>query len=150
MFEKAVEMNPSDQVLLGNLGDGYRWAGQQDKANPTYKKAIALANKDLQVNSRNSGLLGQMALYYAKSGDLNKGRELLQRAKSISPGEFSLYYEAATLETIADRPTQAVAELKTAMQKGQPTSDVEADPGFASLRTRPDYQALIKEYSRKK
>jgi eukaryotic-like serine/threonine-protein kinase len=150
MFEKAVEMNPSDQVLLGNLGDGYRWAGQQDKANLTYKKAIALANKDLQVNSRNSGLLGQMALYYAKSGDLNKGRELLQRAKSISPGEFSLYYEAATLETIADRPTQAVAELKTAMQKGQPTSDVEADPEFASLRTRPDYQALIKEYSRKK
>jgi len=150
MFEKAVEMNPSDQVLLGNLGDGYRWAGQQDKANLTYKKAIALANKDLQVNSRNSGLLGQMALYYAKSGDLNKGRELLQRAKSISPGEFSLYYEAATLETIADRPTQAVAELKTAMQKGQPTSDVEADPEFASLRARPDYQALIKEYSRKK
>jgi tetratricopeptide (TPR) repeat protein/predicted Ser/Thr protein kinase len=150
MFEKAVEMNPSEQALLGNLGDGYRWAGQQDKANLAYKKAIALANKDLQVNSRNSSLLGQMALYYAKSGDLAKGRELLQRAKSISPAEFTLYYAGATLETIANRPAEAVAELKTAMQKGQPASDVEADPEFTSLRTRPDYQALIKEYSRKR
>jgi len=136
--------------LVGNLGDGYRWAGHQDKANLAYKKAIALANKDLQVNSRNSSLLGQMALYYAKSGDLAKGRELLQRAKSISPAEFTLYYAGATLETIANRPAEAVAELKTAMQKGQPASDVEADPEFTSLRTRPDYQALIKEYSRKK
>lgn len=150
MFEKAVEMNPSEQALMGNLGDGYRWAGQRDKANLTYKKAIALAGKDLQVNPRNAGLLGQMALYHAKSGELDKGRELLQRAKSISPKDFSLDYEGATLETIANRPAEAVAELKTAMQKGQPASDVEADPEFTSLRTRPDYQALIREYSRKK
>ena len=150
MFEKAVELNPSEQALLGNLSDGYRWAGQQDKANATYKKAITLANKDLQVDSRNSSLLGQMALYYAKSGDLTKARELLQRAKSISPGEFGLYYAGATLEAISNRPAEAVAELKTAMQKGQPASDVAADPEFTSLRTRPDYQALIKEYSRKK
>jgi tetratricopeptide (TPR) repeat protein/predicted Ser/Thr protein kinase len=150
MFEKAVEMNPSEQAMMGNLGDGYRWAGQQDKANLTYKKAIALVSKDLQVDSRNSTLLGQMALYYAKSGDLTKGRELLQRAKSISPGEFGLYYAGATLEAIANRPAEAVGELKTAMQKGQPASDVEADPEFTSLRTRPDYQALIKQYSQKK
>jgi eukaryotic-like serine/threonine-protein kinase len=150
MFEKAVELNPSEQALMGNLGDGYRWAGQQDKANLTYKKAIALVNKDLQVDSRNSTLLGQMALYYTKSGDLTKGRELLQRAKSISPGEFGLYYAGATLEAIANRPAEAMVELKTAMQKGQPASDVEADPEFTSLRTRPDYQVLIKEYSRKK
>lgn len=150
MYEKAVEMNPSEQALVGNLGDGYRWAGQEDKANLTYKKAIALANKDLRVDSRNSRLLGQMTLYYAKSGDLGKARELLLRAKSISPGDFTLYYAGATLETIANRPAEAVSELKKAIEKGQSASDVEADPEFSSLRTRPDYQALIKEYSRKK
>ena len=150
MFEKAVEMNPSEQAMMGNLGDGYRWAGQQDKANLTYKKAIALVNKDLQVDSRNSTLLGQMALYYAKSGELAKARELLQRAKSISPAEFGLYYASATLEAIENHPAEAIAELKKAMEKGQPASDVEADPEFTSLRTRPDYQALIKEYSPKK
>jgi eukaryotic-like serine/threonine-protein kinase len=150
MFEKAVELNPSEQALMGNLGDGYRWADQQEKANLTYKKAIALVSKDLQVDSRNSTLLGQMALYYAKSGDLAKARELLQRAKSISPQEFGLYYAGATVEAIANRPAEAIAELKKALEKGQPASDVEADPEFTSLRNRPDYQALIKPYSRKK
>ena len=150
VYQKALEMNPSDQALMGNLADGYRAAGQQDQANETYKKAIALANKDLQVDSRNSSLLGQMALYYAKSGDFAKGRELLQRAKNISPKDFTLYYQSATLEAIANRPAEAVAELKAALQKGQPASDVEADPEFTNLRNRPDYQALVKEYSSRK
>ncbi len=150
MFEKAVEMNPSDQLLTGNLADGYRWAGQQDKANLAYKKAIALCTKELQVNPRSSGILGQMALYYAKSGDLGKARGLLQRAKAISPGALDLFLTGATLETIANRPAEAVAELRKAMQKGQSAADVEADPEFTPLRARPDYQALIKEYAAKK
>jgi tetratricopeptide (TPR) repeat protein/predicted Ser/Thr protein kinase len=150
MFEKAVEMNPSDHGLMGNLADGYRGAGQQEKADQTYKKAIALCAKDLQVNPRSSSVLGEMALYYAKSGDLGKARELLQRAKSISSGDFELYLEGATLETIANRPAEAVAELAKAMQKGQPAADVESDPEFAALRGRPDYQALIKQYSQRK
>jgi tetratricopeptide (TPR) repeat protein/TolB-like protein/predicted Ser/Thr protein kinase len=150
MFEKAAEMSPADEIVMGNLADGYRGAGQMDKANLTYKKAIALCNKDLQVNPRNSAILGHLALYYAKSGDLGKARELLQRAKSISPGASELYRAGATLETIANRQAEAVTELKLALQKGQPASDVNTDPEFATLRTRPDYQALIKEYSRKK
>jgi eukaryotic-like serine/threonine-protein kinase len=150
MFQKAVEMNPSDQGLMGNLADGYRWAGQQENASATYKKAIALCGKDLAVNPRSSPTLGQMSLYYAKSGDLGKAREVLQRAKSISPEEYDLYYFGAVLETIANRPAEAVAELKKAMVKGQPTADVEADPEFGALRTRPDYQELIKQYSTKK
>src|SRR5258708_22736713 len=118
MFEKAAEMSPSDEGVMGNLADGYRWAGRQDKAAPTYKKAIALCNKDLQINPRNSGILGHMALYYAKSGDLGKAPELLQRANSISPGESELYLAGPTLETIATRQADAVAVLKFALGKG--------------------------------
>jgi len=144
MYEKAVAMDPSDQGFMGNLADGYRWAGQQDKANETYKKAIALCNKDLQVNPRNATILQQMALYYAKSGDINKGRELLKRAGSIAPGEPELFLAEATLDTLANQQAEAVAALKKAIQKGQPASDIESDPEFAPLRQRSDYQALIK------
>jgi tetratricopeptide (TPR) repeat protein len=135
---------------MGNLADGYRLAGQADKANATYKKAIELCNKELQVNPRDSSILGQMALYYAQSGDLGKARELLQRAKNISPNLPDLYVAAATLETIANRPAEAVAELKKALEKGESAADVDANPEFAVLRTRPDYQALIKQYAGKK
>jgi tetratricopeptide (TPR) repeat protein/predicted Ser/Thr protein kinase len=149
MYEKAVAMNPSDQGLMGNLADGYRAAGRQDKANETYKKAIALCNKDLQVNPRNATVLQQMALYYAKSGDVNKGRELLKRAASIAPGEPELFMAEATLDTISNLPAEAVAALKKAVQKGQSAADVEADPEFKALRSRPDYQELIKQSSKK-
>jgi hypothetical protein len=74
----------------------------------------------------------------------------LQRARSISQGDSGLYRAGATLETIANRQPEAVAELKLALEKGLPASDVDTDPEFATLRNRSDYQALIKEHSRKK
>jgi len=42
-----VELNPSDETMMGNLADGYRAVGQMDKARATYDKAIALAFKAL-------------------------------------------------------------------------------------------------------
>ena len=81
MFEKAVEMNPGDETCAGNLADAYRWAGQKDKANTTYDKAISLAYKQLQVNPRDANTMGHMALYYAKKGDSTRAKEFIKRAR---------------------------------------------------------------------
>ncbi len=83
MSEKAAEMNPGGQTVVGNLADAYRWAGQKDKANATYDKAIALAYKQLQVNPRDANTMGLMLLY-AKKGDLTQAKEFIKRAQHRS------------------------------------------------------------------
>jgi tetratricopeptide (TPR) repeat protein len=80
MFEKAVAMSPNEELLTGNLADGYRWNGQKQKSLATYDKAIALAYKELQVNPRNTSAMGSLAGYYAKKGDGAQAIEWVSRA----------------------------------------------------------------------
>src|SRR5260221_8269938 len=149
MFEKAVEMNPGNELYTGNLGDAYRWAGQKDKANVTYDKAISLAYKQLQVNPWDAATLGHMALYYAKKGDTAQGKEFIKRARVIDPSDVTSLYISAVVDTIANDPKPAVAALRAALQKGFAVRDMEAEPEFAPLRLSPEYQALVKEFSPK-
>jgi serine/threonine protein kinase/tetratricopeptide (TPR) repeat protein len=149
MFEKAAEMNPGDETVAGNLADAYRWAGQKDKANANYDKAIALAYKQLQVNPRDAGTMGHMALYYAKKGDTAQAREFIKRARGIDPSDVYSFYISAVVDTIANDPKPAIASLRTALQKGFPVSDLESEPELAPLRLAPEYQAMIKEFSQK-
>ena len=149
-FEKAVQLSPSDETMMGNLGDAYRWAGQPDKAKATYEKAIALNFKALQVNPRNAATMGNLALYLAKKGDPAQATEYIQRARGFDPSLVDLNYAAAVVHTITKRPEEAVADLKKALQQGYSAASIETDPEFETLRDRPDYQALIKQFANKK
>jgi hypothetical protein len=59
------------------------------------------------------------------------------------------FYISAVVDTIANDPKPAIASLRTALQKGFTVSDIEAEPEFAPLRLAPEYQAMIREFSRK-
>jgi tetratricopeptide (TPR) repeat protein len=148
-FEKAQEMSPGDETVAGNLADAYRWAGQKDKANANYDKAIALAYKQLQVNPRDATTMGHMALYYAKKGDTAQAKSFIQRARAIDPSDVYSLYISAVVDTIANEPKPAIAALRTALQKGMSLGDVQSEPEFAPLRLAPEYQAMVKEFSAK-
>jgi serine/threonine protein kinase/tetratricopeptide (TPR) repeat protein len=150
MFQKAVEMSPNDETFVGNLADSYRWAGQKDKANATYDQAIGLAYKQLQVNPRDSSALGHMALYNAKKGDVAQANDFIKRARTIDPSDVYLIYTAAIVATIGNDQKAAFVALRSALQKGFATADMEADPEFTSLHEKPEYQALLKEFAPKK
>lgn len=150
MFQKAVEMSPGDETIVGNLADAYRWAGDKSKANATYDQAIGLAYKQLQVNPRDATALGHMALYHAKKGDAAQAQDFIRRARSIDPSDIYLIYTVAIVAANANDPAGAIEALRSALQKGFATGDIESDPEFNSLRGRPDYQSLLKEFAPKK
>ena len=149
-FEKAVELNPNDETIMGNLADGYRAAGQMDKANATYDKAIALAFKALLVNPRSATTTGSLALYYAKKGDIDQAMEFMKRARGLDPSSVDLILNSAEVHSLSNRPEAAIADLKKGLQQGLTTTSIETDPELDSLRKRPDYQVLISRYSSKK
>jgi tetratricopeptide (TPR) repeat protein len=149
-FEKAVELNPGDETMMGNLADGYRAAGRMDDAQVTYDKAIALAYKALRVNPRSAATMGDLALYFAKKGDVGQATEFLQRARGLDPSSVDLIYTSAVVHTLGNHPEQAIADLKQGLQKGLTTASIESDPELDSLRKRADYQALMNHNTPKK
>ena len=147
-LQKAVELGPNQELAVGNLADAYRYSNQKEKADATYDQAIALAFKDLQVNPQSSEAMGDIAAYYAKKGDSKRAMDFIQRARAIDSKDLELLHIQATVENLAGKPADAMKTLKTAVSQGYPAKDVASDPEFQNLKDRPDFQALIKEYSK--
>jgi serine/threonine protein kinase/tetratricopeptide (TPR) repeat protein/TolB-like protein len=150
MFEKSVELNSEDETTMGNLADGYRITGNTAKAQETYGKAIGLAYKELRVNPRDADVVGRLALYYAKKGDTQQAAEFVKRARAINPSVANLLFDSAVVKTLGNQPAEAVKDLGLALQKGYSAKDAAEEPEFTPLRSRPDFQALIKRYESKK
>jgi serine/threonine protein kinase/tetratricopeptide (TPR) repeat protein len=149
MFQKAVSLDPNDHEAVGNLADGYRWSGDKAKAKATYEQAIALAYKALRVNPQDASTLGYLASYYAKNGDSKKGLDFIRRARSIDAKDNELMYKEAVVNAIAEQQTEALASLRSALEKGYPVEQAKNDPELKTLATNPEMDKLIAGFERK-
>ena len=143
MFEKAVELSPSAEMFVGNLGDGYRWAGHGDKAGAAYSKAIDLALKDLQVNPRNAVARGHLALYYAKRLDNARAQRMIADARAIDRANVELMYAEAIVHVLGGRTPEALTALEAAIAAGYPARMARNDPDLKGLAGEPRFKALV-------
>ena len=148
MFEKAVKMSPTVERFTGNLADAYRWSGQREKANATYDKAIALALKELAVNPRDSDVMGSLALYYAKKGMLAQALNFIQHARSINGEDVDLVYTEVVVEALANHPDDALKLLREAFKRGYAIQEAKSDPELETLRSRPEFEKLVAEFTK--
>jgi eukaryotic-like serine/threonine-protein kinase len=149
MYEKAVEMRPTDEVLFGNLGDSYRWSGHSDQATAAYGKAISLAFQELQVNPRSASSMSDLGLLYAKRGEAANAIQYTNQARAIKPDDVQLMYSEAQVKTLIGKPEEALKALKQALEKGYPAQEAWNDPELQKLQTLPQYTQLVNEYSKK-
>jgi len=149
MFEKAVAMNPNEHMAMGNLADGYRWAGRRPEALATYDKAIALAFKQLAINPRDANAMGYLAQYFAKKGDPQRGLEFIARARSIAPSEVSLIYFQAAIYCLAGKNNEALKALHQALQQGYAVQEAQNDPELKDIQGLPEFAAMVRDFGGK-
>jgi len=75
--------------------------------------------------------------------------EFLQRARGLDSSSVQLMVTSAIVNTLGNRPEAALADLKKALQHGYTVDSLQVEPEFAPLRQRPDYQALVKQFTPK-
>ncbi|MEO8724555.1 MAG: protein kinase [Acidobacteriaceae bacterium] len=147
-YKKAIELNPREQVTAGNLGDAYRFSGDQKQANLMYQKAIALATQDLKVNPRNASTISAIALYYAKMGDAQRAIPLSDKARQLDPNDAGLMSENAIVNALAGKTDAAIRSLEQAFAHGYTAKSAENEPELKALRSDPRYQQLIAKYKK--
>ena len=145
-LEKSAEMHPNEEEVIGNLADGYRWCGQREKARTNYDKAISLAIANLGVNPRDANVLGDLALYYAKTDQASLAGYYIGQARSIDVSNPELIYEEAVVWVLANKPTQAIKSLRLALDKGFSPRRAKLDPDLSPLHGKPEFQRLVAEY----
>jgi serine/threonine protein kinase/tetratricopeptide (TPR) repeat protein len=143
-FEKAVPFTPKDSTLWGNLADAYRWSSnERSKAVPAYRKATALAREGLRVNPRSYELLGNVALYEAKSSNIKQAMRDLEKALSLAPKDAQLMYNAAIVYHLAGQQSKALDYLRRALDGGYPVESIRADPEWTTWKSDPAFQQIV-------
>jgi serine/threonine-protein kinase len=150
MFEKALSQDGRDYKVWGNLASAYYWIPDKKvKAQEIFKRAAQMAEAQRKINPRNSGILSNLADYYAMTGDRTRSLELVQQALSLAPGDVDVIYRAAqTYENLGQRDT-ALRWIAKALAQGYARASIERSPGLRDLRTDPRYQRLVESKSEK-
>jgi len=147
-LEKAVQMDPASHEDIAGLADAYRQLGQRDKAKSNYDTAIKLALRAYQVNTRDARTLGELALYYAKNGDLSRAQNFIAKAREIDANNNELIYNDAMIQALSGKQADALRLLRGALKNGFPVGMAKSEPELASLHS-PVFDKLMNDFIRR-
>lgn len=147
MFEKAVQLNPNDTVTIVNLADGYRAAGQSDKATASYQQAIAAGFKELETNPQNTDVMDQMALSFAKTGKAKEAETFISKARAIDKKNVNFIFDQARINALLGRNKDAFKSLHDAIDNHYPCKSISEDPDLESLRGQDEFKAMMAKCS---
>ena len=143
-YEQAVKLNERDPLLWWNLGDGYYWAsGKRAQAANAYRQAIAVAEKQLQVNPRDADAFGILAICHAMLNEKEAALGALRRGLQLSPSSPFLCFQAALVHNQFGESSEAIEWLNKALAAGYSASRIRDIPNFDGLRADPRFRELL-------
>jgi tetratricopeptide (TPR) repeat protein len=115
-FKKALEKDPDQPNILGNMAESYVKLEKNDEALEIYKKAIAIAPD-------NAALYTNMGVLLSKMGKNAESQEAFKKAASLNPASSAQNYYNIGATLVNNGKSQEAAEsFKQA---------IAADPNFA-------------------
>jgi serine/threonine-protein kinase len=143
-FEKAVQLNPNRYLYWGNLADAYRWSpGNKGKSIETYQRAIALLREQLAQKPEDIELRSRLAVYQAKSGDLDAVRASLAALEREKLSQASVLFRLAIANEIAGARDKALSLTERALKAGYAETEVRAEPELVNLRNDVRYHKIV-------
>jgi TolB-like protein/tetratricopeptide (TPR) repeat protein/DNA-binding winged helix-turn-helix (wHTH) protein len=143
-YERAAELGEHDHVIQGNLGDAlWQIDGRRDEAIARYRRAILLAETELEAHPADANLLAQLGYYYGRAGDRDQSQRYLSAALATGPEMLYVqYFVGVAAADRGDRETalHAVAAL---VRLGYPRSLLRSAPEFRSLLQDAEYKKII-------
>jgi tetratricopeptide (TPR) repeat protein len=144
-YLRATKLNDRQYILWGNLGDAYYYSGRRTESFGAYEKAVSLAKAQLQVNPRDSSVLGNLASYLSMLGDRSASLSYLSGALGIAGStDPNLLFEAAMIYNQFGETASALEWLAKSLDAGFSPSTVSDAPALANLHGLPKFQELLR------
>jgi len=144
MFSRATEIAGEDHRVWGNLADAlWQTDAGRAQAQSDYRRAMALAQRSLEVNPKDAVTWIQLAYYSARVGDTDRAQRYASRALALGSDDLFVHYYAALIALERRDSAAALDSLSRAVGLGYPAQLVRAAPDFASLRSNVRFQQLL-------
>jgi Flp pilus assembly protein TadD len=136
-YERATALAGQDQTLWGNLADAlWQMPGRREEAIGHYRRAIALALRELLADPSDTLLIAQLGYYYGRVGDRAASDRYLEQARAAPPDSYVMYYVAVAAADRGDlRAAREAADA--AVELGYPVAMLQVDPSLAKLPAAP-------------
>jgi len=142
MMEEAVKQGPKFHQFWRNLGDAYRGTpGLAAKAPQAYRRALELAEAQLEVKPDDPRTLSSAGLYYAKLEDNKKAQALNSRALQLAPQDTEVIFKSALIHELTGDRKRALRAVAEARKGGYSMEQIEKEPELARLREDAEYRA---------
>jgi serine/threonine protein kinase/Flp pilus assembly protein TadD len=139
--QKATTLDPHNDVLWRNLGDGFRQLpSRASDATAAYEKALHAAIDELSVDPSSTEALSGIALYDAHLGHKEDAETSIKKAIGLSPKDSDVLFTSALVyEIIGDRD-RALRAIERAVNSGYSIEEIEHEPELRALRSDPRYK----------
>jgi eukaryotic-like serine/threonine-protein kinase len=143
VFQRGLNLDDNDWLLWGNLGDSLFWSGRQRaQAMQAYEKAIARAERKLEVNPKDTIVLAFLADYNAMSGHQQKAVEQIEQAMALTPEDGEIRLRAAIIYNQGGDSQRCLTSLEKAVALGYSAQVIRDTPDFDRLHSNPRFRAL--------
>lgn len=145
-YEKALEINDRYYLLWGNLAYCYQLLPERrDEAPAAFRRAIALAEQQLQVNPRDGKVLSTLANYHASIDENDQSRALITRALELNPDDLDIRFKSAEIFQMLGEPERAREFVIDLIERGYSIEKLETTPVLDSLMTTPPVREALQK-----
>jgi len=117
---------------------------RQAEAADGYQRALAVAEKHMELNPDDPRAATMRAVSLCRTGDRSSGLRWAERALEIDPHDAGVRYNVACLYSLEEQPDRAIECLEEAIRAGFGHRDwIEQDPDLDPLRNHPRFQELV-------
>jgi len=145
LYEQACRANPDDYQAPGLLADVYRSLGREAEAATTGRRALRLAETQIEFHPDDARALCFGAQMLAQMGERARSLDWARRALKIDSEEPAILYNVACVYALAGQEEESISFLEKSLRhnpwfKGW----AENDPDLDCVRSHPRFQALLK------
>jgi TolB-like protein/tetratricopeptide (TPR) repeat protein/DNA-binding winged helix-turn-helix (wHTH) protein len=143
-YERAATLGEHDYMMQGNLADAlWQTDGRRDEAVARYRRAIMLAEKELEATPADPTLLAQLGYYYGRVGDADQSQRYLSAALSSGPEMMYVQYFAGVAAADRGDRESALRAVSLLVRLGFPPALLRSAPEFRSLLQDAEYRKIV-------
>ena len=144
MYERALKLDDRDYRVWINLASMYHKLPKRlEKAAATYDSAIALAERNREINPHDPLLLCYLAESYAAIGEHNKSLALAQQATQLAPENSEIMVRTAIVYETAGQREDALMSIGKAVEKGFSTEQIRSLDELHDLVVDPRFDSIV-------
>jgi tetratricopeptide (TPR) repeat protein len=119
--------------MWANLGDAYKYSGNQALAKQAYETALGLVERNLQVNPSDPLLQSMKIRFLSELNNCDSVMEGIQQLQQLPAQDPYIFYNQALTYVRCKRPDLAKESIQLAISSGYPIELLAKDVQFDDL-----------------